>query len=232
MSLPPIKYKRIGLTAHNYDNTSFVTHCTMCWGAGEKGVPWMNSIHRVLNRFAYDNLALGQSAFVNRIYNHLYNQLRPHDSTFSLWVSSRDERFVTITLTVHNVAKLKFRMLVPSLSTPMETKTRARYDIGCLIGDVSQGFFECSYNDDDVYRAWQSKTLNEYWDKYLSPSLKDSLTNTSSLRNLFKVYLPDEVYNWEKLFDVLYALAEGWPTCWLSEYVTHGDLALLPAYTR
>ncbi len=99
-----------------------------------------------------------------------------------------------------------------------------KYDLGCLIGDVSEGFYYCSYNDDDVFRAWKLKSLNEHWHKYMEKSDKD---RCGYMPELWAKYYPEDQgqFDWEGLFDRIFALAQGWPTGWLSSYETLEQLA-------
>ena len=220
------------MKTHYFGNTSFITHCTIAWAHPERGNPWMWDMYRTINRLVADNLHVPQAVLLNRVRNHLHAAFNAHDEVFSLWVSTRGDRHITVTLTLFDVAKLKFRIAVPSLRNEAEIKTKARYDIGCLIGDLSQDFYECSYNDDDVYLAWRNGSLNEHWTKYMDDVRKDTTLRTGTMNHLFKIYLPDDPLNWEGLLETLYNLAEGWPIDWLSNYKTHEELALIPAYTR
>lgn len=105
----------------------------------------------------------------------------------------------------------------------------AKYDLGCLIGDVSEGFYYCSYNDDDVFVAWKSKSLNEHWSKFMCAADKKRCGN---MEDVWAKYYPEGIntFDWEGLFDRIFELAGAWPTGWLCSYETLEQLSTQHRY--
>lgn len=105
----------------------------------------------------------------------------------------------------------------------------AKYDLGCLIGNISEGFYYCSYNDDDVFCAWKNKSLNDHWHQFMTPIEHE---RCGTMPELWLKYYPEDQgkFDWEGLFDRIFELAQGWPTGWLCSYETLEQLATQPNY--
>lgn len=192
---------------------------------------WLRESYSLINKLVLANRDMTQ----DELYSLLDNSLHVYTGhivtpAITYWVNTRGSRHLTVTMTFHNIGKIKYRIAVPSLVNDEEKKQRARYDIGELIGDISQDFYECSYNDDYVFQAWQNKSLNEHWEKFMHSTDRERTLRGGSMQTLFDVYLPGKAYDWELLLTTLYDLAQGWPTDWLSGYKTLEELAKIPNY--
>lgn len=104
-----------------------------------------------------------------------------------------------------------------------------KYDLGCLIGDVSEGFYYCSYNDDDVFCAWKNRTLNAHWQRHMDITDK---SRCGYMEDLWAKYYPEgmSTFDWEGLFDRIFEKAGAWPTGWLSAYETLEQLSTQRRY--
>lgn len=194
---------------------------------------WFKNSYSLINRLVLCNLQFTQM----ELCKHLSRNLEKHvghivTPAITYWVNPRGKRHVTVTMTFQDIAKIKYRIAVPSLVNDHEKKLRAMYDLGVLIGDLSQEFYHCSYNDFDVYQAWQNKSLNSDWSCYVDTEYKNRPVPVNTWRVLFDVYLPGKDYDWELLLETLYNLAGGWPTDWLLNYKTHDELSRIPTYRK
>lgn len=193
---------------------------------------WFAEGYKVINQTVLNNLSLNQLELCSKLSRslHVYTG-HILAAPITYWVSCRGDRHITVTMTFYDVGKIKYRIAVPSLVNAAEKKKRARYDLGVLVGDISQDFYECSYNAFDVYRAWRNKSLNNDWTRLLETKYKNRVLEVIQKRTLFDVYLEGKEYDWEELLSTLYGLANGWPTDWLSNYKTHEELANIPCYS-
>jgi hypothetical protein len=190
---------------------------------------WVTTFSKELSLIAKRHQYLNQVPFRNIVRRELDKMLNAHDVVYSLWVNTKGERHVNVIITLYNIGKFKIKIEVPSLRTDEAIKEKARYDIGCLIGDLSQDFYECSYNDFDVFVAWKSKDLNAHWER-MDEISKEVTLRTGGMAQLFVEYLPGRSYDWEALLDRLYELAQGWPTDWLATYQTLEELSTQAPY--
>lgn len=189
---------------------------------------WVKTISNALSLVTKRHMPATRNQLMYVIHHDLNYQFESLLTPPSIWINPKGERYINVVVTLFNIGKMKFKVIVPSLRTPEEIQAKARYDLGCLIGDLSQDVYECSYNDFDVYVGWKSKTLNSYWSG-MADSFKDNL-RTPHNRQLFIEYHNKPGWDWEALLDSLYELAQGWPTDWLATYKTLDELSTLPYY--
>lgn len=189
---------------------------------------WVKTLSDLLSLTAKRNMKDSRYQLMAEIKAQVAYQCQSLLVPPTIWVNAKGERSINVIITLCDVGKIKFKVAVPSLRTPEEIQAKARYDLGCLIGDLSQYVYECSYNDFDVFVGWKSKELNSYWGS-MPDYVKDHLRGPSETR-LFVEYLPGQSYDWEALLDRLYELAQGWPTDWLSTYQTLEELSTQHPY--
>lgn len=206
----------------------FITHMHVKSRFNDQVDDWVKTISAAISLVVKRNLSATRNQLINIIKADLNYQFESQTIPPSIWVSDKGERYINIIVTLFDIGKMKFKVIVPSLRTPEEIQKKARYDLGYLIGDLSQDVYECSYNDFDVYVGWKSKTLNSYWSE-MSESFKDNL-RTPHNRQLFIEYCNKPGWDWEALLDGLYEKAQGWPTDWLDSYKTPDELSTLPYY--
>ena len=189
---------------------------------------WVKTYAQAISLIVKRNMTASQYQLYHVIQREVGRQGESFIIEPTMWVNYKGERHITVTITLCDIGKFKLKVLVPSLRTPEEIQTKARYDLGCLIGDLSQYVYECSYNDFDVFVGWKSKELNSYWSA-MKDYEKDHLRSAQYDR-LFIEYCPGQSYDWEALLDRLYELAQGWPTDWLATYQTVEELSTQHPY--
>ena len=189
---------------------------------------WVTTFSKELSLIAKRNQSLNQVPFLNEIKRSMGKLFASYSDIYSLWINTKGKRHINVIITLFNIGKFKIKVEVPSLRTAEAIKEKARYDLGCLIGDLSQDIYECSYNDFDVFVGWKTKSLNSYWLSH-HPSQQDCL-RTPEKDRLFIEYCPGQSYDWEALLDRLYELAQGWPTDWLATYQTLEELSTQHSY--
>lgn len=94
--------------------------------------------------------------------------------------------------------------------------TDDHHALGNLVGDISEGMLNCSYNDHDVMELWLSKELNNTFKGLDTWQLRkfQGLYSTSVCERIN----PEDPYDFEKILWVLYERCGGWPTDWLCNY--------------
>lgn len=102
------------------------------------------------------------------------------------------------------------------------TLTDDHHALGGLIGDISEGMLDCSYNDHEVMQLWLSKELNNTF-KDLDPWQLSKFQGLYSSLDCERVN-PEDPYDFEKILWTLYESCGGWPVDWLSNYTKLEDL--------
>jgi hypothetical protein len=88
--------------------------------------------------------------------------------------------------------------------TPYISESGEEIHLCELLGDISQDFLACSYNEDEIRGMWRTGTLNE-WAKDSAPNY----SSQSAVTQLAKAYGCTDG-NWQRLLSQVVQHYQGW----------------------